>query len=57
MASNFLPSSGSLKFSHYTKSSFFPHKISEQEVQTLISKLDQKKAIRHGDIPPKFLKL
>jgi len=51
------PSSGSLKFSHYTKSSFFLHKISEQEVQTAISKLDEKKAIRNGDIPTKFLKL
>jgi len=57
MASNIPPSSGSLKFSHYTKSSFFLYKISEQEVQTLISKLDEKKAIRHGDIPTKFLKL
>jgi len=57
MASNILLSSGSLKFSHYTKSSFFLHKISEQEVQTLISKLDEKKAIRHGDVPTKFLKL
>ena len=57
MASDILPSSGSLKFSHYTKSSFFLHKISEQEVQILISKLDEKKAIRHGDIPTKFLKL
>jgi len=57
MALNIFPSSGSLKFSHYTKSSFFLHKISEQEVQTLISKLDEKKAILHGDIPTKFLKL
>jgi len=51
------PSSGSLIFSHYTKSSFFLHKISEQELQTLISKLGEKKAIRHGGIPTKFLKL
>jgi len=57
MASNILPPSDSLKFSYYTKSSFFLHKISEQEVQTLISKLDEKKAIRHGDITTKFLKL
>jgi len=57
MASNILPSSGSLKFSHYTKTSFILHKISEQKVQTLISKLDEKKAIRHGDIPTKFFKL
>ena len=35
MASNILRSSRSLKFSHYTKFSFFLHKISEQEVQTL----------------------
>ena len=57
MASHITPSSDSLKFSHYTKSSFFLHKISEQEVQTLISKLDEKKAIRHGDILTKFFKL
>jgi len=37
MASNTPPSSDSLKFSHYTKSSFFLHKTSKQEVQTLIS--------------------
>ena len=55
IASNIPPSSGSLKFSH-TKLSFFLHKISE-EVQTLISKSDKKKAICHGDIPTKFLKL
>ena len=41
MVSNILPSSGSLKFRHYTKYSFFLHKISEQ-VQTLLSKLDEK---------------
>jgi len=47
------PSSGSFKFSHYRKSSVFLHKICE--VQNVISKLNEKKNIRHGDIPTKFL--
>jgi len=56
MASNIHQSSGSFKFSHYTKSSLFLDKISE-EVQTFVRKLDEKKEIHHGDIPTKFLKL
>jgi len=56
MASNISPSSGSLKFSCWAKSAFSLDKKSE-EVQTLISELDEKKAIRHDDIPTKLLKL